>query len=320
MKIRINQTWITGVAILEAFLAVVVTVAGIATAFGHVHLTFVSLWGQTVTIQNGGLYSHESVSMAAQGVGMDLVTLLVVTPLLLLGGFVGARGSLRGQLLRVGAFFYFTYAYLVILFGVVYNPLFLVYVVMLSAGIAGLVLSLLSVDAARLPELISPTFRRRTIGWTVVGVNIMFLLLWLSRIVPSIGTSKPPVGLETYTTLSVQAADLSIVIPLSILTGVLLLRHHPVGYLLAAPVLFFLATMGLALAGMVAAMALMGTQVGVADTLPAAVTATVGMAMALHFLAQVQSPEGFPMVGTEGASALAAYSSERRRTTRGSAP
>ena len=73
------------------------------TAFGQTHRSFVSLGGETVNIQGGGLYGHESVSMASQGVGMDLVTLLVAMPLLLLTSYFAARGSLRGRLLRVGA-------------------------------------------------------------------------------------------------------------------------------------------------------------------------------------------------------------------------
>lgn len=70
------------------------------------HRSFLSLRGETVTMQGGGLYANESVSMAAQGVGMDLVTLLACIPLLLVSTYYARQGSLRGQLVRVGAFFY----------------------------------------------------------------------------------------------------------------------------------------------------------------------------------------------------------------------
>lgn len=190
------------------------------------------------------------------------------------------------------------YSYLVILFGVAYNPLFLIYVALLSASVAGFALSVVSLDVSQLNRQIRAGFARRTVAWTVIVVSGMFLLLWLGRIVPGLVAGTAPAGLESYTTLSVQAADLSLVIPLSVVTGILLLRRRPVGYLLAAPVLVFLATMGLGLVGMVTAMALMGTQVGVTDFVPGAITAVVGIAMVSHLVLKVEEPTGaLPAVG-----------------------
>ncbi|HEY8681325.1 MAG TPA: hypothetical protein VIN01_09770 [Candidatus Dormibacteraeota bacterium] len=284
-----KQSWISLLTYIVAGLAIIATGGGILTAFGQTHRSFLTLSGETVQIQGGGLYGHESVSMAAQGVGMDLVTLLVATPLLLLANHLAAKGSLRFRLLRIGAFWYFTYSYLLILFGVTYNPLFLVYVVLLSTSLLGLILSVLSVDVAALPAHVSPRLARRMVAWIVIGVSSMFALLWLSRIVPALVSGKPPVGLESYTTLSVQGADLAIVIPMSILVGTLLLRRQPVGYLFAFPVVVFLATMGLALVGMVIAMAAMGTAVGAADFVPAGISATLGIGLTLHLVLSIRT-------------------------------
>jgi len=285
---QVKQSWITALSLVIAALAVVATTGGILTAFGHTHQTFLTLRGETISLQGGGLYGHESVSVAAQGVGMDLVTLFVATPLLLLATYLAARGSLRGQLLRVAAFWYFTYSYLVITFGVAFNPFFLIYVALLSASLAGLILSLLSVDVGRVANHISPRFARRTLASIVLVISGMFLLLWLGRILPSIPTGAPPIGLESYTTLSVQAADLGIVIPLSIVTGILLLRRQSIGYLLAFPVVLFTATMGLGLVGMVTAMAALGTPVGLGDAVPAVATAVLGLAMSVHLVRSVK--------------------------------
>jgi hypothetical protein len=286
---QVKQPWINGLALLVAGLALVATGGGILTAFGQNHRTFLSLSGETVNIQGGGLYGHESVSMAAQGVGMDLVTLLVATPLLLVTCYFAARGSLRGRLLRIGAFWYFTYSYLVILFGVNFNRFFLIYAALLSASLLGLILSVLSVDVAGLPAHVSPRFARRTTAWVLIGVSSMFALLWLGRILPSLLSGKPPVGLDSYTTLSVQAADLGIVIPISILVGVLLLRRQPAGYLFAFPVVLFLATMGMGMVGMVTAMTAMGTVVGPADLVPATVTAALGISLTVHLLLSIRA-------------------------------
>jgi hypothetical protein len=277
----------TVLAFIVAGLAIVATSGGILTAFGQTHRSFLSLSGELVRIQGGGLYGHESVSMAAQGVGMDLVTLLIATPLLVLANRLAGRGSLRGRLLRIGAFWYFSYSYLLILFGIAYNPFFLIYAALLSTSILGLILSILAVDLAELSARVSPRFARRSVAWTVIGVSSMFALLWLSRILPALVAGKSPASLESYTTLSVQAADLAIVIPMSILVGGLILRRNPAGFLFAFPVVVFLAMMGLALVGMVTAMAAMGTSVGAADFVPAVITAGLGIGLTLHLLLSV---------------------------------
>src|ERR1700738_330040 len=169
------QRWITGLASLVAALGVLVAGAGILTAWGHTHRAFVTLRGETVPIQGGGLYAHESVSMAAQAIGQDVVTLLVAVPLLLLAIRLASTGSVRGVLLRTGALAHFAYTYLLMAFcgtytalflvsgalcffaysyllwafGGTYNALFLVYVALFSAAAFGLILSLVSIDPSR---------------------------------------------------------------------------------------------------------------------------------------------------------------------------
>jgi hypothetical protein len=255
------EAWIRGLSLLVALLGVVATTAGIVTAMGVHHHTFLSLNGQTITMQGGGLYAHESVSGAAQAIGQDVVTLVVGIPLLLVAIFLAARGSLRGQLLRAGALWYFTYTYLLMAFGAAYNPLFLLYVALFSASLFAFILALLTIDVRRLPRQLSRHFARRTMAWLVIGIGAMLALLWLGRIVPALVTGTVPFGLESYSTLFVQAGDLGLVVPLAVLTGALLLRRHPVGYLLAGVMLVKGATLGLALLAMAVAMATAGVAV-----------------------------------------------------------
>jgi hypothetical protein len=257
----ISQGWITGLSLLIGLLALVATTAGIFTAFGAHHRTFTSLRGETITLQGGGLYAHESVSGAAQAIGQDVVTLLIAIPLLLAATYLAARGSLRGQLLRAGALWYFTYTYVLMAFGAAYNQLFLVYVVLYSASLFAFILSLLAIDVKRLPAQVSPRFARRTIAWLVIGFGGILALLWLGRIMPALTSGAAPAGLESYSTLFVQAGDLGLVVPLAILTGTLLLTRHPVGYLLVGVLLVKGTTLGLALIAMTIAMVAAGVAI-----------------------------------------------------------
>lgn len=257
----IAQAWIGGLSILVCLLALVATTTGIVTAVGVQHRAFVSLRGEMVELQGGGLYAHESVSGAAQAIGQDIVTLLIAIPLLLAATYLASRGSLRGRLLQAGGLWYFTYTYLLMAFGAAYNQLFLDYVALYSVGLCAFILSLLAIDVKRLPARVSPHFARRAVAWLVIGFGGMLGLLWLGRLVPAIIAGTTPAGLESYSTLFVQAGDLGLVVPLAILTGGLLLRRHPVGYLLAGVLLVKGGTFGLALIAMMCAMATAGVAI-----------------------------------------------------------
>jgi hypothetical protein len=287
---RGSQAWITGLSLLVSFLALVATATGIITAFGQHHRTFVSLRGQVVTIQGGGLYGYESVSGAAQAVAQDMVTLLIGIPLLLAATWLASRGSIQGQVLRAGALWYFTYTYLLMAFGAAYNPLFLVYVALFSASLFAFLLSLLSIDVARLPAQFSPHFARRTIAALTIGIGVLLMLLWLGRIVPSLLSGTPPTGLESYSTLFVQAGDLGLVVPLTIVAGVFLLRRHPVGYLLTGVILIYGATLGLALVAMIVTMAIAGVAIVPVEVVFFVAVAVVCIAGTVHLFRSLSSP------------------------------
>lgn len=279
-----SRAWITGLSLVVATLALVATAAGIFTATGAQHRTFISLYGETITLQGSGLYANESVSAAAQAIGQDFVTLLVGIPLLLATTYLAARGSLRWKLLQAGALWYFTYTYLLMAFGGSFNQLFLVYVALYSASLFAFILSLLAIDVGQLPARVSPRFARRTIAWLVIGIGGVLALLWLGRIVPALTSGGAPAGLESSSTLFVQAGDLGLVVPLALLTGTLLLARRPAGYLLAGVLLVKGTTFGLALIAMMIAMASAGVAIAPIEVVFFTLIAVICGVGTLHYL------------------------------------
>jgi hypothetical protein len=284
--------------LLISALALLAAAAGVLTASGAQHTTFLSLHGETIWIQGGGLYAYESVSGAAQAIGQDWITLLVAVPLLLIATYLAWRGPLRWKLLQSGILWYFAYTYLLMAFGGAYNSLFLVYVALYSVSIFALLLSLHAIDVGSLPSTFSPHFARRTIAWLVIGIGALLALLWLGRIVPTLLTGAAPFGLESYSTLFVQAGDLGLVVPLAIVSGVLLLRRRPLGYLLASVVLVKGATLGLALVAMIFSQAAAGVAIAPVEVVFFATVALVCCAGTLHLIRSLPSrpTEAAPML------------------------
>jgi len=292
------QRWIRALAYLVAGFGVLAAGTGILTAWGHAHSSFVTLRRETVSIQGGGLYGHESVSGAAQAIGQDFVTFLVAVPLLLVATRMASTGSVRGHLMRAGALAYFAYTYLLMAFGAMYNELFLVYVALFSASAFGFVLSVMSFDAARLQDHFSPRFGRRPVGWALIGFGVLLTLMWLGRIVPALLTGKTPPGLENYSTLFVQAGDLGIVIPTALVAGSLLVRGRAFGYVLAPVMLVMASAIGLALLAMSASMAAAGVEIALIELVIFSAMALIFLVATVHMLSSVRKrPGAAPMDG-----------------------
>ncbi|MEW6406568.1 MAG: hypothetical protein AB1649_32705 [Chloroflexota bacterium] len=226
---------------------------------------FLTLRGETVTIQGHGLYQYETVSIAAQAIAQDVVTLLIGIPLLVISMILFKKGSLQGKLLLSGTLAYFLYTYASFAFGAAYNILFLVYVSLFSLSLFAFIFVLMEIDVPTLPKHFSSGLPRRTIAIFLFIVGGFLLLAWLGRIVPALLANQPPLGLESYTTLIIQALDLGLVMPIAFLSGILLWKKSAWGYLLSSIVLIKGVTLALAVSAMAINMILAGVQVSIGE-------------------------------------------------------
>lgn len=226
-----------------------------------------SVHGRTVVLYGEGLYRHMSADVAVQGLAQDYVTLFVALPVLLLSWRRAAAGSLRARLVLAGTLAYFFLTYLFYLAMAFYNAMFLAYVVALGAAFFAFTLTMLSFEVACLPAVMNPRVPARLIGGFTVLVAAAIAVLWLGVVVPPlVDGSVVPGAVAHYTTLIVQGYDLALFLPIGVVSGVLLSRRAPAGYLLGTVNLVFLSILMLALIAKLVAMGLAG-----ASVMPAAV-------------------------------------------------
>jgi hypothetical protein len=252
-------------SILIATLAIIVAGLGVFWQGEGQKSEFLTLRGETVTIQGHGLYQYETVSIAAQAIAQDVVTLLIGIPLLVISMILFKKGSLQGKLLLSGTLAYFLYTYASFAFGAAYNILFLVYVSLFSLSLFAFIFALMEIDVPTLPKHFSSGLPRRTIAIFLFVVGSFLLLAWLGRIVPALLANQPPLGLESYTTLIIQALDLGLVMPIAFLSGILLWKKSAWGYLLSSIVLIKGVTLALAVSAMAVNMILAGVQVSIGE-------------------------------------------------------
>lgn len=260
MKSSHLLVWLSGlIAALAAFAAA----TGLFWQDGGSSFAFTTFHGQTVHLFGQGLYHYDTIATAAQERGQDVVTLFLGCPLLVVAVLLYRRGLLRGHVLLTGTLGYFLYTYTSMAFLTAYNPLFLVYVALFSSSLFAFILAFTSIDMQALPAHFSAHLPRRVMAGFFFTVGGFLLLMWLGLIVPPLLQGQAPQALESTTTLVIQAMDMGIIVPVSILSGVLLLRRAPLGYLLASVVLIKFFTYGTAVTAMAVGELLAGVALSV---------------------------------------------------------
>jgi hypothetical protein len=242
-----------------AALSVLATTTGIFSDQGPGVYLYKSIRGETIPIYGKGLYHHMSAEVAIQGIAQDYVTLFLAVPLLLFSCFSALKGSLRARFVLAGTLGYFLVTYLFYLVMAMYNAYFLVYTALLGFSFFALAITLLSFPLGQLASLFKETTPVKVLGGFLNVISLAIGLLWLSIVVPPLldGTIYPK-AVEHYTTLIVQGLDLGLLLPLAFVTGVLLRKKKPLGYLLGPTYYCFLALLMTALVAKILHMGLKG--------------------------------------------------------------
>ena len=179
--------------------------------------------------------------------GQDVVNLLAAVALVW-GGVRARAGRLLGHIVWLAVCLYISYTYLMYVVAP-YNDALLLYIAGIGLGAYGLVHGLVRLEARAVADAFQDLPRRGLAGFFLVLAGL-FSTMWLVDIL-SVWPGGIPDSLFTYDIPSiVHVLDLAIVLPLLAITGVMLLRDHPVAPVLAAILLVKTLTLGLALLSM----------------------------------------------------------------------
>lgn len=252
---------ITVLTVIIITLALIATAYGIFSGGGQGSFEFKSLHGETVKLYGKGLYKNESVSMAAQAIAQDIVTLCLGIPLLLIALGLARKGLLKGRLLLAGMLGYFLYTYASYSFYAMYNSLFLIYVTLMSASFFAFTLTMMSFNIEKMNSSFSPKLPVKFIGGVLIFVAVLVALMWLKRI----ASPNVPEGLEHYTTLIIQALDLGFIVPAGILAGILIIRRKVFGYLLSSVIVIKEAALLTVIIAMLISQMTAGVKIGVPE-------------------------------------------------------
>ena len=235
---------------------VVAALAGIASAAGIIlrgdlaTVPFTTLRGEAIDAVAGGIYAWNALPVVSEGIGWDLVTLLLVVPSLVVAVLRSGGGSLRATLVMAGllAFLIYQYAEYAMFWAV--GPLFPLHVTTFAFAISALALVLAGLDLAELEARVGPRFPRR--GVVALGVVMVVLLfgLWLPTVISVSFGGDVQGKLNGVQTLIVPAFDLGLLVPLGAWTAALAWRRAPAGLVVGSIVVVKSVTMPLAIVAM----------------------------------------------------------------------
>lgn len=241
--------------------------AGLFSTGGAGVHEFKTINNEVVKIYGSGIYKNDSVAIAAQGKASDFVTIVMGIPLLAVSLYFACKGSFRGRILLTGTLGYFLYTYMSYTFLWMYNRLFIIYVLLMSLSLYAFILCMMSFDMENIKSYFHKKLPVKFLGGFQVFIAFTIGMLWLGKLAPSIFQGKVPVGLEQYTTLVIQGMDLGIVVPAAFLSGILLIKRKPFGYLLSSVIIIKGITMLSSISAMIINQALNSVSMGAAEVI-----------------------------------------------------
>jgi hypothetical protein len=235
-----KSTTLIGLSWLVVLFVLIAAGAGLFWQRGGASFEFTTLRGTTAEIYGQGLYYYDTVFSGAGFRGQDAVMLVLGLPLLIVSILRYGRGSLAGGLLLLGALGYVLYVYATMSLGAAYNHFFLIYVAIFGISFFAFVMAFTAFDQRILSTRFLTRLPHRFIGIYMLICGLLTAVVWLEPILTGLIQNQPPKLLDSYATLVTYALDLAIITPGCFLSGWLILRRSPQGYLIAFPLLILI--------------------------------------------------------------------------------
>ncbi len=219
---------------LSILLVITSSIVGISLDDGGKLYLYTTIRGSEVEIYGGaGIYRYDDYTKAVTMRGFDWANLFVCVPLFVTGWFLHRKNSLKGIFLLLGNFLYLAYSYLIGVMGNAYNGLYLVWTLMYSVGIFGLIFLLREGRLGDLITNIKKDFPVRSLAVYMFSMGILLPTLYLMEIINGWSLSVAPVSLSHYTTLELAGLEIGLMVPLHFIGGILLLLRNRTGYIIS---------------------------------------------------------------------------------------
>ncbi|MCM4161556.1 hypothetical protein FHG64_11615 [Antarcticibacterium flavum] len=210
-------------------------IPAILNAFPPQPWSFQNIYGDAIEIYGSGTYRNDSVFSALGFLSQDIIMLFLVIPLLILCMVLYLKRKEKaagpGLMALIG---FILYAYSSLSLSAYYNHYFLLYILAFSASFYTLILLF---GEVQLSVAIVKKLPNKFPGIFLIVSGVITLIIWGVPLILAVFDGLVPGLVFHYTTLVTHALDLAIIVPASIVGGILILKRNAVGYKIAFPLL-----------------------------------------------------------------------------------
>jgi hypothetical protein len=217
------------VAVITILLMCITTIPGILSLdFSHAY-DFINQYGQKVSIFGYGIYAYDTYFKAPISIGTDICILFVLVPVYIYTYLKYRKGNDRISELKLISVYAISFYYAAsIAFGVTYNQLFLVYILIFTCTLFGMF--------AHINHIQWDKAVRVTLGMKVFLIlcGAALLVAWLPDIISALISRSTLSLIGVYTTEITYVLDMGILSPLCFCGLYLLIKRNPLGTMILA--------------------------------------------------------------------------------------
>ena len=216
-------------AIVTMICMCVTSICGILSMkFDYAH-DFINQYGHTVKIFGYGIYANDSYFKAPISIGTDFCILLVLVPMFLYTYFkYREKADMISEMKLISVYAVAFYYAASIAFGVTYNQIFLVYVILFICSLFGMFSHIRSVNVRQKITL------TKGLQIFLIISGIALIVAWLPDIISAMlkGGTLPLIGV--YTTEITYVLDMGVISPMCFACLYLLKKDDCLGVVLLA--------------------------------------------------------------------------------------
>lgn len=228
------------------------------------------------------IYYGTTPNWELQTIGQDAVDLLLILPVLVVSSIYARNGGRLPSSVWAGTNIYIVYTFVIYCFDVKFNALFMLYCFIL--GLASFSTAAFLYKTVKEGDMLQATsVARKFTGYFFIVLSVLFYFTWLSDIVPAVIEGRKPAALldTGLFTNPVHVLDLSIILPLVFVVGVLTLKGNSFALALAPALLVFFVLMDIT----IAVLAVMLFRGGMAETYSVSIIMGVHAALSIGVIA-----------------------------------
>lgn len=219
---------------LIILLLLIITLNGVLSFPTYQDYQISNQYGEKIRIYGAGAYAHDSFFKAPIFIGTDFTMLFLVIPLLIITLVRNKKKSeIEAKINLLAMLGIILYYAMSISFGVTYNYLHLLYIMLMGVSLYlffGLLLNL-HTKSTTLPPLYTYTITRGMQTFLICS-GLSLFIAWLPDIISSLVANRSLELIEVYTTEITYVIDMGIISPLMFITLYLLRKKSFIGLVL----------------------------------------------------------------------------------------